>query len=288
MKNILTPLAVAALAGSLSAQTTVLSEDFSTGVPPTGWTMMNNNANPLSAGWIHDALNGRAWHEDELTAVGQTDNTLMTPAMDLTGLTSVALHWDNETNYGRWLGNHPNSTGNGVSTVEVTTDGGGTWTVVWTDNSLGSLLTSSPSVDLSAWAGMANVQVGFHFTGTYAQEWWVDNVVVNDDVVAMSYSIEQLADFTGNYISFNVDAATPGGTVMLGYSTTGAGPTNTPFGVVDMSLPINTLASMTADAAGGAAFSATTPAGTSGLTLYTQGVDLASGSLTNSLAEVIL
>jgi hypothetical protein len=81
---------------------------------------------------------------------------------------------------------------------------------------------------------------------------------------------------------------TPSGMVLIGYSLTGAGPTPTPFGMVDMSPPISQLPLLTADAAGVGSLSTGVPARASGFTLYMQGADLSSGGLTNSLAEVIL
>jgi len=286
VKNILTPLAVVALAGSLSAQTTYLSEDFDAGaVPPAGWTQVNNNANPLIVGWIPDGT-GRAWCEDE-AGVGTADITLVSPVMDLTSAGSVYLHFDGETYWANYLANHPSSLGDGISTMEISTDGGLTWAVVWTDTSQNNGDTYSPTVDLSSYAGNASVQLGVHFYGTWAQEWWLDNVVVDDQPGASgpTYSITNLV--AGSVASFDVSGATPGGTVLLGYSLAGPGPTVTAFGVVDMSAPISTLASLTADINGDANFSPTVPGGPVGATLYTQGLDLASGTLTNSLAELV-
>lgn len=180
MNRFLPLVAAIAVAGSLSAQTTVLSEDFSSGVPPTGWTHVNNNAG-LGVGWIA-SVDSRAWHQDE-SGVGTTDFTLVSPAMDLSLLGTVYLHFEGETNWANYLANHPSSLGDGASTMEVTTDGGLTWTEVWTDTSLTSGDTYSPDVDLSAWGGMSNVQLGIHFYGTFAQEWWVDNVLVDDSPV---------------------------------------------------------------------------------------------------------
>ena len=283
--KILTSLAVMAFAGSLSAQTTYLSEDFNAGiVPPAGWTQVNNNGD-ITIGWIADGA-GRAWHEDEFGPI--SDMTLVSPVMDLSAATGVYLHFDGETNWATYLANHPSSVGDGVSNMEISTDGGVTWAVVWTDTSLNSGDTYAPTVDLSAYAGNASVQLGIHFFGTFAQEWWIDNVVVDDNAGGggLAYSITNLV--TGQTANFAVSGATAGGTVILGYSLTGAGPTTTAFGVVDMSLPINTLATMTADSAGNATFSPVVPGGAAGATLYTQGVDLGSGNLTNSLAELIL
>ena len=101
-----------------------------------------------------------------------------------------------------------------------------------------------------------------------------------------SYSIAGLAG--GGSATLTVSSATPGGGVLIGYSLTGAGPTPTPFGMVDMSAPISTLPTLIADAAGVASLTTGVPGRASGFTLYTQGADLTSGTLTNSLAELIL
>ena len=287
--KILTSLAIMALAGSLSAQTTAgvsyLNENFNANVvPPTGWTHVNNNGMP-AIGWISDGA-GRAWCEDE--NIGATaDVTLVSPVFDLTGAGPVYMHISGETNWANYLANHPSSLGDGVSTVEITTDGGMSWTVIWTDTSLNSGDTHDESVDMSNYSGQASVQLGIHFYGTYAQEWWVDVITVNDQAPAvLTYSITALV--AGTAATFDVSGATAGGTVILGYSLSGAGPTTTPFGIVDMSPPISTLVTLTADGSGNASFSPIVPGGAAGATLYTQGVDLGSGDLTNSLAMPVL
>jgi len=166
----------------LAAQTTYLSEDFNAGVvPPTGWTQVNNNGD-TTVGWIPDVA-GRAWHEDEFGPI--SDMTLVSPVIDLSSATNVFLHFDGETNYATYLANHPSSVGDGISNMEVTTNGGSTWTVVWTDTAQNSGDTYAPTIDLSAFAGNPSVQIGMHFFGTYAQEWWVDNVVVDDQAVSV-------------------------------------------------------------------------------------------------------
>jgi hypothetical protein len=60
--------------------------------------------------------------------------------------------------------------------------------------------------------------------------------------------------------------ATPSGNVLLGYSLTGAGPTTTPFGAVDMSPPITALPTLTADLAGVASLSIGIPGRATGST----------------------
>lgn len=478
MKPILSLIAVAAIAGSLSAQTTVLSEDFTTWT----WTNVNNNA-ALSQGWIHNVAGLEAQHEDE--SGGHTaDNTLVGPVMDLTALANVYLHFDGHTGFATYLANNPNSFGDGITDMQVSTDGGLTWAVVWTDTSIVSNTPFAADVDLSAYAGNASVQLGIRYFGTYAHEAFIDNVLVNDDpngppppptswTVAlpttfasapfaddfetaagtvpsnmaltnidpltgltdveawanvgqlmpciipnsglfnlemgldpastnyhnvrnamvlglngsgasdlaldfMGYNAgEETMDFDGVWVSadganwykvsgswaselptqsvwtpvvgmdltgtpvdtsgdfylmfgqednfpynyldgigiddiavesltgtslvysatglvggatatLTVSGATVGGSVLIGYSLTGAGPTPTPFGMVDMSMPITQLPTLTVSASGVASMSTGIPARATGFTVYTQAADLGSGMLTNSLAEVIL
>jgi hypothetical protein len=474
------PLILLALAATpVAAQTTVLDEDFSLGVPPAGWTVVDNSGSGAQ-GWIQDAVGLRAWHEDEsgLTA----DDTLLSPVLDLSGLSQAYLHFSGQTNWAAYLANHPAGFGDGVSTMEVTTDGGLSWTVVWSDVSLVNGETYAPDVDLSAFAGSSTVQLGIHYVGTFAQEWWVDRVVIDDSATpppppgttsvvnlpgtfaavpfledfetaagvvppymaltnideatglvdpeawcnigqlapctipfaglynletglipgstnyhqvrnAMVLGIdgsgfaglnldyqgynagEEANDFDGIWVSddgtewyrvgdtwnvaipldsvwtsiadldltgtpvdttgefylmfgqednfpyddldgvgiddiavdgtglafsyiisnlvagqaatFAVTGGTPFGQVLVAYSLTGAGPTQSQYGLVDMSLPISVLASLVTDLNGAAQLTPTVPPGVAGATLYTQCVDLTSGTLSNSLAILV-
>lgn len=92
----------------------------------------------------------------------------------------------------------------------------------------------------------------------------------------------------GQSASYSVTGASPFATVIVGYSIAGPGPTNTSFGVVDMTPPINAFPPFSMDATGSGSWALTVPGGASGLTLYNQGVDTSSGLLTTSLATTIL
>jgi hypothetical protein len=166
------------LAAPLSAQTIYLSEDFSSpNFPPPGWIEDRMGAN--QNGWKLDG-NGRAWHEDYTNPT--TENRLVSPAFSLVGATEAYLHFQGETNYATYLANHPNSVGDGISSFEVSVDGGLTWNLVWTDTSQNNG-TYAPSLDLNTYLGAPTVQVGVYFYGSFAQEWWVDNIFVDDTPV---------------------------------------------------------------------------------------------------------
>ena len=82
------PLAWALLGAALGAQTTVLEEDFSTGVPPAGWSKAELG---WPGGWADPPFStGAAYHDDYYG--GMSDSYLVTPELDFTGMTEVWLH----------------------------------------------------------------------------------------------------------------------------------------------------------------------------------------------------
>ena len=273
---------------SLPAQ--ILQEDFSGAIPPAGWSQVQTN--PSSQGWIAgvDSFTGAhagwAWHEDEF--IGTCDALLVSPAMDLSLASGTFLSFAAETKYSAYLANHPNSLGDGISNLEITTDGGLTWAVVWTDTSQvdGGY---SDCVDLSAWDGMSGVQVGIRYFGTFAQEWWVDSLTVDQGGCSGSVFGLRVTDLnTGQHASARVRGATPGGSVLFLYSFRGAGPTSSHFGDLSLSLPIYSLPLQTADSSGRAEVFGNVPYRVGTHTLYAQAVDLASGVLSNAVAQPVL
>lgn len=69
---------------------------------------------------------------------------------------------------------------------------------------------------------------------------------------------------------------------MIGWSLTGAGPSRTPYGWVDLSPPIYWSQWLTLDAEGRTRLGVSVPRGASGRTVYTQAGVLEAGSLTLS------
>ncbi len=90
----------------------------------------------------------------------------------------------------------------------------------------------------------------------------------------------------GTSATLTAERATPLGRVIAAYSLTGSGPHNTIFGPVDLSPPIYTLPTMTADANGVASHTQTVP-NALGVTVWIQAVDITSGDISNLLTQVI-
>ncbi|MHC4824635.1 MAG: hypothetical protein ACYTEP_11560 [Planctomycetota bacterium] len=97
----------------------------------------------------------------------------------------------------------------------------------------------------------------------------------------------------GSLGTFDVTGGTPSGTIGVGYSIAGTGPTviNTAFCgplTLDLSPPISALFVLTADAAGDLSITTTIPAGASGVTVHFQAVDVGSCSVSNGVSTTVL
>ena len=250
----------------------IFGEDFNAGTPPAGWSE-NNNGN--SNGW--EDSSGAAHHDDYN---GWNDNTLVSPAIDMSASADMTLHFSNIQIYGSWRY---------TNTVEASQDGGLTWAILYDETAASG--TYDTEVDLSAYAYSSNTQLGFHYTGDYANEWMVDNMYIMDNgggTTGPIYTITNLA--AGQLCDLVVSGCDASSSVIFAYSLNGAGPTNTPYGAVDMSHPIKRFSPVACDSTGTSAMSVTVPGNTSGIMVYTQCAELlAAGgaNLTNSHAVAI-
>ncbi|NUR61234.1 MAG: galactose oxidase, partial [Catenulispora sp.] len=142
---------------------------------PDGWTVTNNTA---SGGWEFDDPAGRGNRttgtggfaiidSDHLGTGNSQDTYLTSPAADLSAVAAPEL--DFATYYKPY--------GNSTATVEVSVDNGATWSPVWsqTSSAVDGTLVRIP---LPQAVGKTQVQARFHYTGTWAYYWEVDNVLL--------------------------------------------------------------------------------------------------------------
>lgn len=170
MKKLFASLvASCAIAFSADAQLTENFESTTGTALPSGWTQTVAVGMPNdSVGWncgINTALGSTdfplsahtkfvALNDDKRAGANNTNSLLVSPVFSLTS-GSWWLKFDAYYVKGTY------SSITETLTVEVTTDAGSTWTVVSTLN--GASGWSTRYVDLSAYAGMSNVQVGFRY-----------------------------------------------------------------------------------------------------------------------------
>ncbi|PLW99687.1 MAG: hypothetical protein C0594_16760 [Marinilabiliales bacterium] len=151
-----------------SGYTELLNEDFESGTfPPTDWTSIQNGD---PAGWTSSTTQSHssshaAFHNDNNVTSG-CDDYLMSDILDLTTATDIQLTFWSYVNYSSSAETHE---------VVVSTD-------LSSFTSVYSTITSEDTwdevnIDLSAYAG-SQIYIGFHYTGDFAAEWYVDDVVV--------------------------------------------------------------------------------------------------------------
>jgi hypothetical protein len=185
MKKIfLSAIGLLSVAAAVNAQTTILTQDFESGSPPSGWTRTQNTPSvgfefgtalgssyfPISAHTRYAVSNDDA-HDDNSTAANVADrDRLISPAMDLTPYASsgvvATFAYISPGNYGS------------TAHVEVSTDGGTTWTNVSTLTPSAAWATAN--VSLSAYTGSSSVLMCFRHNdnGYWADGFGVDDVTV--------------------------------------------------------------------------------------------------------------
>ncbi|MEO3869174.1 carboxypeptidase regulatory-like domain-containing protein [Nonomuraea sp. B12E4] len=153
----------------------VITEAFESESVPDGWSVANATQNggwaftdPKNRGNLTGGTGKYAIADSDAAGSGTSiDTTLTTPSLDLTGVPAPTLRFNSDY---RAL--------NGFAKVEVSTDGGATWTTAsnWTTASRrGPVLEEVP---IPTAGGKADVRVRFHYQGAYAWWWELDNVSV--------------------------------------------------------------------------------------------------------------
>ncbi|MBE2232893.1 MAG: proprotein convertase P-domain-containing protein, partial [Anaerolinea sp.] len=159
---------------------------FDNPFPPAGWSVTNTTTNCNAAGAVPEWTNTNPGNRVNLTggvgpfAIGDSDkcgsgslmDTIMTTgALDFTGLVSPTLSYN--TDYYDLSG-----TAGAQALVDVSTDGGGSWTnlLTWNGSHRGPLLVTQP---LTGAAGQSNVQVRWHYAQAGWDYWWqVDSAFI--------------------------------------------------------------------------------------------------------------
>ena len=160
-----------------------LSESFDGGVLPPGWTIQTTSGvawqiasgadpcgqfpgNETGGSGAYAILNSDCFSNGFDT----DDSSLITPPVDLSGLPNAALRWKNDF--------HFLETQIDVADVDVSIDGGTTWSNVWEQTYPDSPGPNTQSVDISFAAGHAGVQARFHNTVFWGWWWQVDDVLM--------------------------------------------------------------------------------------------------------------
>ncbi|MGB0952779.1 MAG: hypothetical protein ACPG31_06120 [Planctomycetota bacterium] len=112
----------------------------------------------------------------------------------------------------------------------------------------------------------------------------LESVLLSNDLSPLLHVSPLVAGQSGTLTLYD---GTPLLLMGFAYSTTGAGPIVTPFGIAELSLPISMLPTVAADATGQATLDMTVPASASGRDVWIQGLDFATGVLTPGVKTTI-
>ncbi len=160
--------------------TVLIDEDFSSGVPPTDWTIDANSGN---WGSNNGATAGGTAPEVKFhwSPEFNGDSRLISPEIDLTGSTSVILSFKHSVDH----------YGAGYSVGVATRSGGGSWNTVWSMS--GANVTEVVDVLISnADVGASDFQMCLFFSGNSYQinDWYIDDLILilpdNNDVLTAS------------------------------------------------------------------------------------------------------
>lgn len=169
-KTLLLAALLIGLNSMISGQT-FLWEAFDAGqMPPTGWTI-----NGLPAQWSVGNSNnaGGVAPEAKFTYINGTSQTrLITPAMDLTGITSVKVSFKHF---------YDDYSGTGPKAGVATRSNNGAWTSVWEINPSSNV--GPEQIDLTinnSDVGQDDFQVCFYLDGNMynIDYWYIDNVLI--------------------------------------------------------------------------------------------------------------
>ena len=169
---------------SVLCQTVLLDEDFQLGTLPPGWSQ---STNATDGGWLlgtNTSLQSVYWSiaphgnfiatNDDACDCDKSVDYLITPPMDLTGVASAVLQFQNYFDGGTLFG------GTEEATVEYSLDGGVTWNILQTITGADNGLWDEQTVSLNSLIGNSGVLIGFHYYDDFNWlfGWAIDDVYV--------------------------------------------------------------------------------------------------------------
>jgi hypothetical protein len=195
MKKLLSLVFIALASSEVNSQ--ILVQDFESATfPPTGWEAYVTNT---GAGftWTPNTVSPLQGLKDVSIAYDPAlelqDESLLSPSFSLVNYSSVTLTFDVSLSY--YWAVTPND--NYDVTVSVSTDGGFSWTDIWTEADQGVFtnFTKLPiTEDLTSYIGNANCRIKVNYTGTDGAQAKFDNVVITgvlntDSFFSQNFSI---------------------------------------------------------------------------------------------------
>ncbi len=199
---------------------TILSENFDSGSLPAGWTIDNQGT---GGGWeiTSGSSSSGSWAYDDSDAAGSSatqDDYLYTPILDCSSYTTVSLSF-----YHDYKNYNENSDEGGF--VDVSNDGGSTWTNVY--HIYDQTVQETLNINITNLAaGHSQVQIRWHYIASYDYHWGIDDVSitgnrpsmmdhewtfdVGDGGTSLTFHVEAYHDFNSEGDDFDFYYSTDG------------------------------------------------------------------------------
>lgn len=216
---------------------TALSQDFNSGLgswtidntgttstyPNVTWTVHGDGyVNELGTYHSPDHSGFILTNSDTAGSGVTVHSILISPSFSLSDYTAATLSFQHNYRY--------YSSGDVNASVEISTDGGTTWTLLHDYKADGVTVGTTTgfvaaSLDLTAYAGMPNLMVRFNYHSVYGYDWAIDNIVVSGTVNIPVTNITWSG--TGLYNDAALTSAYTGGTATTVYASPAAAATYT-------------------------------------------------------------
>ncbi|HEY3204476.1 MAG TPA: carboxypeptidase regulatory-like domain-containing protein [Thermoanaerobaculia bacterium] len=156
-----------------------LAENFDAGVVPPGWSLVTNSGNPWSVvsadpcGFFFNLTGGTgpfAVANSNCDGFVLDDSELHSPSIDLTGQPNAVVAFNSDF-FCCFAGS------NGIADVDISTNGGTSWTNVFQRNGVDERGPIRHTIDITGLAaGQPDVRARFHYYNNFFTWWWqVDN-----------------------------------------------------------------------------------------------------------------
>jgi hypothetical protein len=198
--------------GTASPNASQVFEDFEGGVPPADWTVVDNAGTGVTwnTNTFWNAVNKTtgsgisATCDSDEAGIAEFDTELVTPSYDFCGATGAGL------NAALWYENYG---GLDYLDIDVSTDGGGSWTNIlsWHEDHF----QEDVSLDMSAFDGMPSVTIRFHYYDPNSGDWDWDAQVDNFELTSDGSIVPGVGTCTGGGDGGSVPATSTTGAIIL-------------------------------------------------------------------------
>ena len=192
----------------------IFEQDFEGPWIPAGWSVEGVNTDFTWKQYKYYYFNGtqNAYITADYSTGAAQDERLVTPTVDLTGATKMELDFAYAYPY------YGMKSGEFTFTLEISKDGGGTWTTVWDakdtipPSQSGYVVTGQAAVEIPEAYGTSGVTFAFHYTRPAGEN---TGIAAVDNLKLLAVGGQTASEYTITATAGTGGAVTPSGTVLV-------------------------------------------------------------------------